>query len=348
MCPASVVDLFCGIGGMTHGFVKEGFRVIAGIDVDPTCRYAYETNNHDVRFIERDVDGISAEDVLRLYPEDDVKILVGCAPCQPFSRYTKRYAKREKKDDKWRLVGVFGRVVGEIRPDVVSMENVPELEKHAVFDGFIKTLEREGYHIWYDIVACADYGVPQMRRRLVLLASTLGSINLDPRTRKKAKTVRQTIGSLPPLRAGESSPQDPVHRASGLSELNLHRIRSTPEGGSWKDWPQELILECHKKDSGRSYGSIYGRMWWDKIAPTITTEFHGIGNGRFGHPDQDRAISLREGALLQTFPQSYEFVEEGENFAIGTIAKHIGNAVPVLLGRAVAKSIKKHLEEYND
>ena len=341
----SVVDLFCGIGGMTHGFIKERFRVIAGIDADPTCRYAYEANNHGARFIEGDLDAISAEDVLCLYPPEDVKILVGCAPCQPFSKYTKRYAKGKKKDEKWRLVRVFGRLIREMQPDIVSMENVPELEGYPVFKEFLKKLEREDYHIRYRIVACADYGVPQMRKRLVLLASKFGQIDLVPGTRRKAKTVKQTIGALPVLRAGERDPRDPIHRASGLAELNLRRIRATSEGGTWKDWPKELILDCHKRESGRGYRSVYGRMRWDGPAPTITTEFHAIGSGRFGHPKQDRAISLREGALFQTFPRSYIFVKNADEFTIETIAKHIGNAVPVQLGRAIARSIKKHLQD---
>jgi DNA (cytosine-5)-methyltransferase 1 len=341
----SVVDLFCGIGGMTHGFIKEGFRVIAGIDADPTCRYAYEANNRGVQFIEQDLDAISPEDVLCLYPPEDVKILIGCAPCQPFSKYTKRYAKGNKKDEKWRLVRVFGRLIHEVQADIVSMENVPELEGYPVFEEFVKHLEREDYHIRHRIVSCSDYGVPQMRKRLVLLASKFGQIDLDPNTCKKAKTVMQTIGALPAIRAGEKDPRDPIHRASGLSELNLRRIRSTSEGGTWRDWPKELILDCHRKESGRSYGSIYGRMRRHGLAPTITTEFHAIGSGRFGHPEQDRAISLREGALLQTFPKSYKFVKNGEDFAIGTIAKHIGNAVPVQLGQAIARSIKKHLQD---
>jgi DNA (cytosine-5)-methyltransferase 1 len=330
---------------MTHGFIKERFRVIAGIDVDPTCRYAYEVNNHGARFIEGDLDEISAEEILGLYPAQDIKILVGCAPCQPFSKYTKRYAKRDRKDEKWRLVRVFGRLIREVQPDIVSMENVPELERYIVFSEFLKTLEREDYRFWYRIVACADYGVPQLRKRLVLLASKFGPIEVDPATRRRCKTVRQTIGALPVIGRGERDPKDPIHRASGLSALNLRRIKSTPEGGTWKDWPKELILDCHKRETGRGYGSIYGRMKWNGLAPTITTEFHGIGSGRFGHPEQDRAISLREGALLQTFPRSYKFVEKGHEFTVETVARHIGNAIPFRLGQSIARSIKKHLQD---
>jgi DNA (cytosine-5)-methyltransferase 1 len=330
---------------MTHGFVQEGFRVIAGIDADPSCRYAYERNNRGAGFIEAYLEQMRASDIARLYPEGDLKILVGCAPCQPFSKYALRYVKAQRQDEKWKLVGVFGKLIEEIRPQIVSMENVPELQEHRVFKRFVATLESEGYHLWYDIVDCVDYGVPQTRQRLVLLGSRFGEISLIPKTHRKPKTVAKTIGHLRAIGAGGHDTRDPLHRASGLSDLNLHRLQNTPEGGGWRDWPHHLILECHKKETGRSYGSIYGRMWWQKPAPTITTEFHGIGSGRFGHPDQDRAISLREGALLQTFPRRYRFVED-EDFSIGTLARHIGNAVPVRLARIVARSIAQHLELY--
>ncbi len=346
MRSGSVVDLFCGIGGMTHGFVKEGFRVIAGIDADRTCRYAYESNNGDARFLENYLEDMTSDAIANLYPEEGVKILVGCAPCQPFSRYARRYARNETKDEKWKLVGVFGKMIEDVKPEIVSMENVPELAHHSVFKKFVKTLNSEGYFVWHDIINCEDYGVPQTRRRLVLLASKFGEIKIIPKTHRKPRTVANLIRGLSPIAAGEQAADDPLHLASGLSDLNLRRIMNTPEGGTWKDWPEDLILECHRKESGRSYGSIYGRMWWDKPAPTITTEFHGIGSGRFGHPEQNRAISLREGALLQTFPRYYRLIEDEDDLIIDTLARHIGNAVPVRLGKIIARSIRKHLQSY--
>jgi DNA (cytosine-5)-methyltransferase 1 len=160
----------------------------------------------------------------------------------------------------------------------------------------------------------------------------------------KYKTVRDVISFLEPIGAGKVSEKDPLHRAAGLSELNMNRIRHTPEGGSWKNWEDDLILECHKKATGKSYASIYGRMKWDDLSPTITTQCMGYGNGRFGHPEQDRAISLREAALLQSFPKYYDFIKPNTKVFVGTIARHIGNAVPYRLGRVIARSIKKHLE----
>jgi len=340
----SVVDLFCGVGGLTQGFVKEGFNVVAGIDVDESCKYAYEANN-EATFLHKDVRDLTAESINALYPSDAIRILVGCAPCQPFSRYT----NRKTADSKWQLVETFAKLIREAQPDIVSMENVPELEKHEVFKGFVRVLVQNGYQRWWDLVECVEYGVPQTRKRLVLLASKLGPIKIIPATHPppRRRTVRDAIGRLHPIDAGKASKDDPMHRASALNETNLKRIKATPEGGGWKDWDDTLVLECHKKETGKSYPSVYGRMRWDAPAPTMTTQCNGLGNGRFGHPEQDRAISLREAALLQTFPKSYRFIEPGTDVVIKDVARHIGNAVPVRLGQIIARSIKKHLEAHS-
>lgn len=160
------------------------------------------------------------------------------------------------------------------------------------------------------MVYAPDYGVPQTRKRLLLLASKFGDISLiEPEFNSDTHpTLRDTIGKLPEIKAGETYEHDPLHRCRNLSDLNLKRIRQSKPGGTWRDWDDDLLLEAYKKDSGKTFGSVYGRLEWDKPANTITTQFPGIGNGRFGHPEQDRALSLREGALLQTFPLNYEFV----------------------------------------
>lgn len=345
--PSSVVDLFCGVGGLTHGFVQEGFNVVAGIDVDSSCQFAYETNN-GAEFIEQNVNQLTAAQLTALYPTNHTKILVGCAPCQPFSKYTN---KRTADDDKeWELVRHFAELIREVRPEITSMENVPELQDHTVFQYFLETLSTAGYEHSWSIVNCVDYGVPQNRTRLVLFASRLGRIKIIPKTHspQRHRTVAHAIRYLEPIAAGQVSPNDSLHRASALTELNLRRIRQTPEGGSWKDWPEELILECHKKQSGKSYGSIYGRMWWNRPAPTMTTQCNGLGNGRFGHPEQDRAISLREAALIQSFPRDYEMIETENNVNINALARQIGNAVPVRLGRIIARTIRRHLEQHQN
>lgn len=344
--PASVIDLFCGIGGLTKGLELAGLNVLAGIDLDESCQFAYETNNH-ARFIAGDVNTINPNDLIALYPNNDLRILVGCAPCQPFSKYTQRYRKEGHKDDKWRLLYAFSDLIDQVHPSVVSMENVPELVKEKVFDDFVNHLTDSGYHCSWSIVYCPDYGVPQRRKRLVLLASLLGDIALIPPLYDKEnyRTVKEAIGHLPPLKDGECDCNDVIHCSTKMSEINLKRIRNSVPGGTWRDWNEDLQLPCHKKKTGKSYSAVYGRMSWDEPSPTITTQFYGYGNGRFGHPEQHRALSYREGALLQSFPADYRFVEEGVPFNRRELGIHIGNAVPVELGRAIGMSIQNHLNE---
>ena len=338
--PGSVVDIFCGVGGLSHGFVQEGFDVCAGIDTDASCRYAYERNNK-ARFVERDVEDLAASDINPLFAEGQPRILVGCAPCQPFSTYSQNRA-----DAKWRLLTEFARLVRDVRPDVVSMENVPRLRNFRagrLFQDFLRMLRKEGYAVWSNVVDCADYGVPQTRKRLVVLASRQGAIELLPPTHDTHQTVHDAIAGLPSIAAGEQDANDPLHYASRLSLTNLARIQAATPGASWDDWDPALVAKCHQRRSGRWYRSVYGRMSWDAPAPTITTQCNGFGNGRFGHPEQDRAISLREAALLQTFPRGYEFFDPTRRWFVSATARWIGNAVPVALARAVARSVARAL-----
>jgi DNA (cytosine-5)-methyltransferase 1 len=342
--PVSCVDLFCGAGGLTHGFQLEGLSVNAGLDLDPACRYPYEANNES-RFIEQDVSVDGADElVANLFTPGSIRVLAGCAPCQPFSTY--RQGKDNEKDRKWHLLYSFSEMVGKIRPELVTMENVPTVKNHRVFGDFVERLEELGYHVWADVVECARYGVPQTRKRMVLLASQFGPIEMIEPTHPKPRTVRQTIGRLKPIEAGEVAPRDRLHTASTLSAKNFARIRASKPGGTWRDWPKHLVADCHKHDSGRTYPSVYGRMEWDKPAPTMTTQCYGFGNGRFGHPEQNRAISLREAAILQGFPRNYAFVPKGAAVEFNPIGRMIGNAVPVDLGRAIARSIALHLHSY--
>jgi len=342
--PATVVDLFCGAGGLSQGFLLEGFGLAGGIDLDPDCRFPYEVNNH-APFVLEDVREVSSADLIAMYAGSSPRILAGCAPCQPFSSYTQ--GKRPSNDEKWGLLYAFRRLVAETKPDVVTMENVVRIQAHEVFRDFLDTLNSLGYHVSATEVFCPDYGIPQTRRRLVVLASLHAPISLARSTHSRATyvTVRDTIGDLPPLSAGQVDVVDELHRASGLSAMNLKRIRSSVPGGTWRDWDPMLRAKCHSRESGESYRDVYGRMEWDKPSPTITTECFGYGNGRFGHPAQDRAISLREAALLQTFPLDYRFVEPGKRVERSTIGRLIGNAVPVGLARVIARSIRRHLEE---
>lgn len=336
------VDLFCGVGGLTHGLTKAGIEVVAGIDIDPACRYPYEENNTG-KFIEKDINLISAKEVSSLLHGADITLLAGCAPCQPFSTYS-RSGRESRQNNDWQLVEAFGRLIQKIQPDLVTMENVPQLLKHPVFEKFLTYLD--GYSVRWSIIQGVDIGLPQTRKRLVLLASKLGEDALEIEATNERKTVRNAIGKLPSINAGESDPFDPLHTAPRLTPKNLERIKNSKQGGSWRDWPDELRAACHRKNSGNTYPSVYGRMSWDQPSPTITTQCYGYGNGRFGHPVQNRAISLREAAILQSFPLKYKFVPPGASVRFSTLGRLIGNAVPVLLGEAVGKTLIAHSAKY--
>lgn len=342
-----VVDLFCGVGGLSHGLKQGGLNIIAGFDIDKTCEYAY-THNNGAQFFDTDISKVTKEQVLSLFGDSKIKVLAGCAPCQPFSSYA--FKNKKKDPNKYDLLYQFGRLVEEVQPDIVTMENVPQIASFSlknVLQDFVDLLENHHYHCSVKVVYCPDYGIPQTRKRLVLLASKFGDIKLISPTHSKDNyvTVKDVIGDLPPLEAGETSDTDPLHRAKSLSPLNMQRIMHTPYGGSWKDWPKELMLECHKSENGSSFGSVYGRMRWEKPAPTMTTQCTGLGNGRFGHPEQNRAITAREAALIQTFPQEYKFFADEEHVSIVKASRYIGNAVPPQLGFVIAQSIIRHIEE---
>lgn len=347
---AVAVDVFCGAGGLTHGLLHAGVPVIAGYDTDESCRFPFERNNAPAVFHNKDVAELKGADLAIHYPPGSIRILVGCAPCVTFSRYTQRLNRT--RDPKWSLLRQFARLVRELEPDIISMENVPELRYHSIFKEFLGVLRNEGYHFSSEpekrVVYCPDYGIPQHRSRLVILASRLGSIEMIPPTHrpKDHRTVRDALSRLPRLDAGQRSARDRLHRASALSELNLNRIKHSKPGGTWRDWPEDLVADCHKAETGETYGSVYGRMEWDHPSPTITTQFYGFGNGRFGHPVQDRALSLREGAILQSFPRHYAFVKPNASYSFKDVGRMIGNAVPVRLGKAIGRSIKTHLEKH--
>lgn len=345
--PISAVDLFCGCGGMTHGLMQAGISVNAGIDSDAKVEYAYTYNNPGATFLRWDVTDTSSRRIAELFTPGKYRLLVGCAPCQPFSSLTYGIDNHHARD----LLDYFGGFVADIRPELVAMENVPGLAKRGrpVFDRFVTALKRSSYHIDWRVVRCCEYGVPQLRKRLILLASRLGEIKVpDGRYRHPSQwgTVRQTIGSLRPLQAGEQDPCDPMHVTPQLSPLNLDRIRATRhDGGSRKDWPERLVFQCHRRlsQSGGGYQNVGGRMWWDRPAPTITTSCLRINSGRYGHPEQDRSISFREAALLQSFPHSYQFWPLNQRLNRGAVSRMIGNAVPPKLAREIGQAIMKHV-----
>jgi DNA (cytosine-5)-methyltransferase 1 len=337
------VDLFCGAGGLTKGFERSGIKTVMGIDIDSDCQYPYTANN-DSEFVLKSVADVTGEEIRSAFSGSAYSVLAGCAPCQPFSTYS----RGRPRDERWELIKQFQRLVTESLPNIVSMENVPLLKNTAIFTDFVNTLEQLGYHADYGTVCCSDFGVPQHRHRLVLLASRLGEIKLpQPSNIRNKKTVRAAISHMKKLEAGQQCSSDKLHLCSTLSELNLKRIKASNPGGTWRDWPKKLMAECHKKETGERYVSVYGRMEWDDISPAITTQFFGFGNGRFGHPSQDRAISLREGAILQSFPKSYKFTKSNEPILFKKIGKLIGNAVPIKLAEALGREIVAHTRAYS-
>jgi len=346
----SAIDLFCGIGGLSYGLQKSGISVVAGVDLDDSCKYAFEQNVKG-EFLSMDIADLRGDEIQEKYwgsSNESVKILVGCAPCQPFSTHANKN-KNKRHSEKWHLLNEFRRLIDETNPDIVSMENVPNLANQQIFKDFVKYLVDNAYSVSYSNVFCPDYGIPQKRRRLVLLASTYGEIQIIPETHtpENYNTLQQAIGNLPEIGAGETCESDPLHKTRNLTEINLKRIEASKPNGTWLDWDENLRLACHRKTSGRTYKSVYGRMAWDEPSSTITTQFCNYGTGRFGHPVQNRALSIREGALLQSFPTDYKFCEDEKNISLTKLGIHIGNAVPVDLAFVIGKSIQVHLGEYN-
>ncbi|MCR6584785.1 DNA cytosine methyltransferase [Campylobacter insulaenigrae] len=328
------IDLFCGAGGLTRGFLDAGVKVLAGIDFDCDAKKTYEFNNQ-VPYIQEDIRNISVKRIKEIFSQSkkSIKVLAGCAPCQPFSNINK---KEITTDYRRTLLDEFGRLINGVKPHIVLMENVPGIAKKSsdVLERFLYILDKNGYKYDFKVLNAKNFGVPQNRNRFILLASRLKNFTpkLQNQTTSTIKTPRDCIAHLENIKAGQRSKKDYLHFASNMNEINLYRIQNTPKnGGTRMDWGENVPkLECHKKTKG--YKDAYSRIWWDKPAPTITTKFYQYCSGRHGHPEQDRALSLREGALLQTFPEHYQFFGN-----IATIARQIGNAVPPVMNREIVK-----------
>lgn len=335
----AVVDLFCGAGGLSLGLNWSGLRIAGGIDIDPHCRFPFEANIK-APFLNRDVTKVKPKEISALFGDAKIRVLAACAPCQPFSGYT---TKRSDMDERWKLLFEILRFSRLLQPEIVTVENVARLAKRAIWREFVHSLEILGYYVSWDVVDASNFDVPQRRRRVVLLASRLGRIDLPrPTSAKGPPDVRSAIAKLPPVGCGERNPKDPLHCARSLGDANLKRIRASKPAGTWRQWPKALLAKCHQRKSGKTYPSVYGRMSWTEPAPTITTQFYGFGNGRFGHPEQDRAITLREGAILQSFPAKFAFAPKVDRVNFNKVGKLIGNAVPPKLAKAIGRAIIDH------
>lgn len=334
------VDFFCGAGGVTRGFIDAGIKVLGGIDFDINCKDTYEKNNEGVIFLHKDISKYTPKNLqkdLRIKKNDDNLIFVGCSPCQYYS--TVNNVKDKSAKGKL-LLEEFQRFVEYFKPGYLFIENVPGLKKDhkSPLGKFQQFLIDNGYTFSEDVLNAKYLGVPQNRKRYVMLATRLFS-NIDlPRPKgEKIFTVKDAIGNseiFPIIPAGHKDTSDFLHNTAKLEAINLKRIKLTkPNGGSRTDWPKELQLKCYENYDG--HGDVYGRLYWSKPSPTITTKFYSISNGRYGHPEQHRGLSLREGAILQSFGIDYKFCAKGQ----GNIARLIGNAVPPKMAEAIGKAI---------
>lgn len=355
----AVYDFFCGCGGSSRGFQKAGMDIAFALDIDQDAKSTFKKNFPSTVFCDKSIKDLSSSDLERVLAQynDCYKLFCGCAPCQPF---TKQNTESPTNDDRKNLLTYFGAIVKNNLPDFVFVENVPGLQKvpkdkHGPFPAFKELLTELGYQLSYGVVAAQDYGAPQLRRRFVLLASRHGEISIPEPTHGNDpkipyKTVYDAIHDLPAIVAGENYESNAIlnHRAAMLSELNMQRIRaSTHDGGGRNNWPKELWPECYtrKNEDGSTHSGhtdCYGRLWWHKPATGLTTRCISYSNGRFGHPVQDRALSVREAARLQGFNDAFEFTGN-----LNSMARQIGNAVPVDLAFAMGKHFIKHVEAIN-
>ena len=338
-------DFFCGAGGLTRGLLDAEIRVVAGFDSDESCRDTYERNNPGAEFVSVDLAARAPDELPVPEPSADGEdmLFAACAPCQPFS-----LQRKGSSDQRATLLGAFGDIVEAFQPAYVLVENVPGIARvpgFSTFRRFCGRLDANGYEHSYAVLNAKHYGVAQNRRRLVLLATKHGRPRLPEPThgqhRRPFKTVRDAITRFPEIAAGERHPEIPNHLAASVSSLNLERLRHTPpDGGGRDDWPEHLWLECHRGDY-KGHTDVYGRMRWDQPAPALTSRWNSVSNGRYGHPEQDRAISLREAASIQSFPDGYEF-----HGTAGDVARQIGNAVPVRLAERLGKQIRRLASEH--
>ena len=334
----TAVDLFCGCGGLTVGLKKAGFRILGAVDIDPLSIKTYGANHRNVALWKKDIRELDPQELLDTIglKKGELDLLAGCPPCQGFSTMRTLNGAVRVDDPRNDLLLEFERFVEALLPRAVMLENVPGLANDKRFAAFTRKLEKLGYIGDHRILNAADYGVPQRRHRLIYLAGMGRAIPFAEKKRG-LKTVRKSIGGLPT--AGNSG--DPLHdmpenRTPKVFEI----IRLIPkDGGSRRDLPDRYQLECHKRCNG--FKDVYGRMAWDDVAPTITSGCFNPSKGRFLHPEENRAITMREAALLQGFPRRYKFPDAGNKSAVALM---IGNALPPPFIAAHGRCVKKILQ----
>ena len=333
------IDFFCGAGGLTRGLLDAGIEVLAGVDNDERLRETYIHNNEPSCFINRDINKIQIHRLRETLgiQDGDTTLYAACTPCQPFSTLNRLQGKDERKI----LLLAFAKIVEECPPDFIIVENVPGLNNaigKEIYLKFLETLKKCGFSEDADLLDAKHFGVPQTRKRFILVASRRGSISLPaPETdANRFATVRECIGKYPAIAGGESSQDYPNHVSRKLKPHLLRIVKAVPkDGGSRRDVADtSILLDCHQRNPN-VHKDVFGRMAWDAPSPTLTCRCADVYCGRFTHPEQDRGISLREAAALQTFDDNYEFFGTS---LIG-VSRQIGNAVPVKLAEQLGKSI---------
>lgn len=347
------IDLFSGGGGLSEGMRQAGFKILSAVELDPVAAETFRINHKDTNLIERDIRYVSATDILNKCSilKGDLDLLAGCPPCQGFSSLTSKYKRHDKRNS---LIKEVSRLLKELGPRVVMIENVPGIIKKGknYLSDFINDLHSLGYIVNYDVLQVADYGVPQVRRRFVLLAGLGFEIKIPEPTHSKTgdnglpkwKTVKDALHGLgkPTLLSETAFYGGPRtlnwHVTRNISEINIERLKHVKPGGPRYDIPEHLRPKCHQgKDKG--FGNVYGRMSWDEPSPTITGGCTVLSKGRFGHPSELRTISVREAARLQTFPDNFDFATE----FVDRVCQIIGNALPCEFARIMSKACYEEL-----
>ncbi len=351
----TAIDLFCGAGGLTFGLKRAGFNVVAGIELNPEIAKTYKANHPTTKLLIRDVREISGKEILESTGLKEIDLVSGCPPCQGFSKLTDKYRKKDPRND---LVLEMARLIEEMAPKMVMMENVPGLATRGkpLLDEFVERLESLGYLVNKGVLQLADYGVPQSRRRLVLLAGNGFYIPLPKQThcykgdRKRSLKPWLTLADViknmeKPVTLSEAKKRGTPHKFNwhvvrDLKEISIERLKALKAGSSRSSLPTELRPRCHVK-SNKGFTNVYGRLSWEKTPPTITSGCTSPCMGRFGHPEELRTISIREAALIQTFPRHYKFDTE----YMDTACDLVGNALPCLFARKVAATCIDAIKE---